>query len=290
VTLPFDEPVLVARLAQAPDRARALFAASIAERLLPLYDAYGESAGRGETALVRAGLEAAWQAATGDVAAPELEAWQTRVEALVPDDHDAGVTAETAYCENAAAAVAYALRAAAAVDDPREPAWAALQLYEAADYAAQQQLADLDLNRPGAEDELAATPVVRAALQAVEDDLAAATGAVRDDADVARLRRDARDGGLRFLLAVLRPTAADASAASASPATELLATYRVRYERWRETGIPPSAGFPAFVTALEHAGEREVVVASHGTPDRELVLLLSSDKTDLLAYLAIERP
>ena len=79
--------------------------------------------------------------------------------------------------------------------DPQEAAWAARQLYDAADYAAQRQIADLDLNDPRAEDALLATPVVQEALAGIEQDLA---GAVEDGAGSEALRPRAQEGGERL--------------------------------------------------------------------------------------------
>ncbi len=158
----------------APARARALFAASCAERLFGLYErAPGQ---------LRAALEAAWEG-------EDVARWQQVAEGLVSD--------EDPYGENAAAAVAYALRTWM-TDEPREAAWAARQVYEAADFAAQRQLEELDLNAPGAEDQLADRPVVQEALAGIADDLAAALAGT----PAADLRRAAREGSARLLALV----------------------------------------------------------------------------------------
>jgi hypothetical protein len=66
VMLRFDEPRPIARLSGAPRHGRMLFAASMAGRLLPLYDTYGKSAGRGHPAVLREGLDPAWDATDRD--------------------------------------------------------------------------------------------------------------------------------------------------------------------------------------------------------------------------------
>jgi hypothetical protein len=160
----------VERLAAAPSRARARFAAACAERLFGLYEDPPER--------LRAALDAAW-------AGEDVVRWQAVAESLVPDDDP--------YGENAAAAVAYALRTWA-TDDPQEAAWAARQIYDAADYAAQRQLEELDLSAPDAEDQLADRPVVQEALAGIDETLIAAlAGAGADE-----LRRDARAGSVRL--------------------------------------------------------------------------------------------
>ncbi len=181
-TLRYDEPALLERLTAAPARARALFAAACAERLFALY----EQAGRGDPERLRAALDAAWDGV-------DVERWQAVAEELVPAEDDDWVIA-TAYAENAAIAVAYALRARA-TDEPQEAAWAALQVYEAADFAAQRQLEELDLNVPGAEDQLADQPVVQEALAGIAETLTAALA----DTPAAELRRAAREGSDRLL-------------------------------------------------------------------------------------------
>lgn len=99
-----------------------------------------------------------------------LSAWQVVAEGLVPNEDDEAWVDEFAYGQNGAAAVAYALRTAL-TGDPQVAAWAARQVYEAADFAAQQQLPDLDLKKAGAEEELLSAPVVQEALGGIRDDL-----------------------------------------------------------------------------------------------------------------------
>ena len=190
----YDEAALVARLAAASPRARALFAALIAERLFPLYEHFAATADDGDPARLREALDTAWAALDGDVPAAELEREQAVAEALVPAEDD-GWHTTSAYGQNAAAAVAYALRTRL-TDDAQEAAWAARQAYDAADYAAQQQLEDLAFSDPGAEDALAGRPVVQEALAGIDADLA---GALSDPPPVPELREDARRGGTRLV-------------------------------------------------------------------------------------------
>lgn len=118
----------------------------------------------------------------------------------MPDEEDEGWVAESAYGQSGAAAVAYALRTQLS-DDPQEAIWGARQLYEAADYAAQQQNADLELNDPGAEELLLCTPVVQEALAGIEHDLAR----VAAGEDVTSIRQQAQDGAHRLAGLVLGP-------------------------------------------------------------------------------------
>jgi hypothetical protein len=192
----YDEAALARRLADVPAPARAAFAAAVAQRLFALYTRYADATGTSPQELGDA-LDGAWDALASAAETQRLEHWRDLAEALVPDEEEEeeGSVTESAYGQNAAAAVAYALRTQLA-DDPQEAVWAARQLYEAADFAAQHQIPDLDLNDPGAEDALASTAAVQEALAALEEDLAAVAGGAPDD--VADVRRRARDGADRL--------------------------------------------------------------------------------------------
>jgi uncharacterized protein YjaG (DUF416 family) len=194
--LRYDESTLLERLAGASPRARALFAARVAERLFGLYEYFAERSGQGAPARLREALDAAWAAVDSDVPAAELERFQEVAEELVPEEDDDWVT-ESAYGQNAAAAVAYALRARL-TSDPQEAVWAARQAYDTTDYAAQRQLGHLEFDDPGAEDALAEQPVVQEALAGLDADLEAAL-ADPPPPEIPRLRDEARSGGLRLV-------------------------------------------------------------------------------------------
>src|SRR5689334_22640300 len=101
--LRYDESALLDRLAGASPRARALFAAAVAERLFGLYEYFAETSGQGDVAALREALDAAWDPETPTA---ELERSQVQAEELVPEEDDDWVTA-SGYASNAAAAVAY---------------------------------------------------------------------------------------------------------------------------------------------------------------------------------------
>ena len=199
MTLRYDEPALLDRLAGASSRARALFAALYAERLCGFYELFARSTGQGDVARLRAALDAAWQAIDGDVDAAELERWQDVAEGLVPEEDENWVV-ESGFASDSAAAVAYALRARL-TDDPQEAAYTASSLYDASDFVAQRQLEELDLNEPGAEDALADQPVVQEALAGIEADLEAA---LTEPLEIPRLRDEARQGAAA-LVELTRP-------------------------------------------------------------------------------------
>ena len=194
----YDEPLLVVELSRLPPASRVMFAASCAERLRPLYRRYQEVSDDAHPDQLDVALEAAWGAALGAMHREDLSAWQDVAEGLVPDEDDECWVDEFAYGQNGAAAVAYALRTAL-TSDPQEAAWAARQVYEAADFAAQQQFLDLDLNAAGGEDDVLSTPVVQEALAGLGDALV--TVQPRDlplERVVAEAREQARQGGQRL--------------------------------------------------------------------------------------------
>jgi Protein of unknown function (DUF416) len=196
--LRYDEQSLVDGLSRLPLASRVMFAAACAERLRPLFRRYHEVSGEANLEQLDAALEAAWGAALGAIPRDGLSAWQTVAEGLVPNEDDESWVDEYAYGQNGAAAVAYALRTAL-TGEPQEAAWGARQVYEAADFAAQRQLPDLDQNRTDAEGELLSTPVVQEALAGMRDDLSALQpGDLPLERVLAVARERARQGGLRL--------------------------------------------------------------------------------------------
>jgi hypothetical protein len=186
--LRYDETSLIERLTGASPDARALFAALSAERLFELYVLFAKRTGQGDPGRLRAALDAAW-APDGDPAA--LERWERIAEELVPEEDEQWANV-TAYAENAAAAVAYALLTRR-TGDPEVAVLPARQAYEAADFAAQRQLEHVEYTDPGAEDALADRPIVQEALAGIEADLEAALSDPAPDA-VPALRDRARKG------------------------------------------------------------------------------------------------
>jgi len=183
----YDEVQLVQALSAETKAVRAAFAAASAERLQPLYEWFHEACGQGDPATLRAGLDAVWELVRGLPAPDGLPQLQQAAESLVPDEDDDWAE-QSAYAQNAAAAVTYAL-GSWIDDDPQQAGWAARQLYEAADYAAQQEIGDL--NSPGAEAALLARPVVQEALEGIQEDLRA----VSRPGDPLQIAQEVRDAG-----------------------------------------------------------------------------------------------
>lgn len=167
----YNEGDIVRRLADMHTDRQTAFAASIAQRLLGLYQRFQERTGMGDLAGLTAVLERVWAGIeTGQGAVVDD---QRTAESLVPDDSGEWVF-EMGYAQNSAAAVAYAVRAQL-TGDSQEAAWAARQIFEVADYAAQRQLEDNGQDEP-TEAELAGHPLVQEALGFIEVDLARLSG------------------------------------------------------------------------------------------------------------------
>jgi hypothetical protein len=178
----YDERAIVATLDAAPVLAKVRFAAACAERLVPVYQRFCDSTGQGDVHVLRGALDLAWSLGAGGSAARQaVSDAQTASEALVPHDDDDDWVFASAYAQNAAAAVAYALRTWLA-DSAQEAAWAARQVYEAADYGA--EAADGE----GAQ-------VVEEVLAAIAADLRAAGD---ETVSVEELRAGAARGGARL--------------------------------------------------------------------------------------------
>ncbi len=192
----YDEAQLVQALDAEPKAARVAFAAASAERLQPLYAWFHEVSGQGDPEVLRAALDAVWDLVLGRPSPGDLRQLQEAAESLVPDEDVGKWSEQSAYAQNAAAAVAYAVRSWI-TNDPQQAGWAARQVYEAADYAAQQDTDDL--NAPGAEDALLARPVVQEAVEGIRADLQA----VSRPGDSMEVRNAARAGGARLARLVM---------------------------------------------------------------------------------------
>jgi uncharacterized protein YjaG (DUF416 family) len=133
----YDEEHIIAELATWPRDRRVAFACAAVERLIAVYEWFTAVADQGDPAALRSALDLAWSiAASHSAPTTAIDEARDVAESLVPDDQDDNWTILSPLAQNAAAGVAYALRAWL-VDDPREAMWAARQLHEAADYLVQ---------------------------------------------------------------------------------------------------------------------------------------------------------
>lgn len=186
----YNEPAIVTRLAGLGRTQKTAFAAAAAQRLAPLFVRYAATTDDVEADAIGSIIHDVWRSVGG--AETDLRPLQHVAEGLVPDEDD-GWTIDAAYAQNAAASTAYAIRAWS-TDDAQEAAWAARQLYEAADYAAQQILTPEVSGSDGLEQALLAHPLVQDALAAIEDALAF----VERSSDFAELAERSTEGGLSW--------------------------------------------------------------------------------------------
>lgn len=136
VSTEYDEGAIKARLDDMSSVQRVLFACACAERLFPLYELFVSKTGQGDADQLRRALDMAWSVQGSVPPGGDLDRLRASVEELVPHDDEAGWFAWSPFAQNAAASVAYALRAWLS-SDSQNGVWAARQLYEAADYLLQ---------------------------------------------------------------------------------------------------------------------------------------------------------
>lgn len=193
----FDHAQLAQRLAPLPTRLRPVFAAMVAERLLPHGTAFFEESGVGVLRPLRLALDQIWRYGNGESiakaeldqaleasmaaiqaaakvatvgetipltgvqrkAAEELGATPTKLRDI-PGNHQEASTAF--YAESAASSIAYGLRAISS-DDPREPAWAGQSAYDAVDRFVLMEERNRD--KPWTEGQIRSHPVIQQELQ-----------------------------------------------------------------------------------------------------------------------------
>jgi hypothetical protein len=167
----YDQRALLARLEPLNRGAKTAFASACAQRLLPLFERYARVAGVPAHAQRLAGiLAAAWDFSSGRVI--DVRSMDSEVESMAPKDYEGEWFMESGYGQNAAAAVAYAIRTWL-TDDPQEAAWAAFQMYEVAEYAVAQAHAEMHPNVDVTDTVVVGSEIAQAALSAMEEDLAA---------------------------------------------------------------------------------------------------------------------
>src|SRR5882724_3878028 len=131
--LEFDEMELSERLEQLPRPLRAAFAAACAERLLPAYDRFSTQTKTGDALTLEQILRRLWIDLSGEAMSDEeVERQIQACMELIPKEDDGPWVPEQAAAEDAAAALAYALRCRQN-GLAKEAAWAARRAYEAVD-------------------------------------------------------------------------------------------------------------------------------------------------------------
>lgn len=182
----YDEALRV-ELKALPRRTQAAFAAACAERLYPAYDAFQRASGRDDGGLVRRALDAAWEGArTGVVREADPRSVVRRCVALIPaveNDKSLG-----AHADDAIASVAYALQAAAGLDD-EAAGWAAQRAMDSLDTLLLS--GEIDSTLPDAEQRVWEHPLVTAEIRRRDEDLQRLMGATDWEATLETVRADA---------------------------------------------------------------------------------------------------
>ena len=185
----YDEEAIKIRLRTVAPEALVAFAASCAERLFLLYREVAKQTGSGDEPALRAALDVAWSGGRpGERASAVVDAEREIAESLVPDEDGEDWTELSPLAQNAAAAVAYALRAWRSAD-AQDGVWAARQVYEAGDFL----------------DQVGSPPHQYADSDRVDSVAALLAGGIAaaladcDSGDLDRLRADAVADGERLL-------------------------------------------------------------------------------------------
>jgi uncharacterized protein YjaG (DUF416 family) len=165
VQQPYDEDRIRAELMNLSRQGQVAFACAMGELLMPTAAWLSATTNRGDPEVLRSALDVAWRFVAGDsLPASEIEEARQVAESLVPDDQDEDWTMLSPLLQNAAASVAYALRACLA-SDPRDAVWAARQVHEAADYLVQLTGSDHSyVDDPASEPMLIAIRAIESAL------------------------------------------------------------------------------------------------------------------------------
>jgi hypothetical protein len=131
----YDEAALISGLGRVEADARVAFAAACAERLFPAYEDFSRRARRGDPDVLAALLAQIWEHLISGrkMSLYEVGCAVTRSMGLIPRDEDGPWVEEQPYAENAAASVAFTLRALQ-TGKSQEAMWAARRAYEAVDH------------------------------------------------------------------------------------------------------------------------------------------------------------
>jgi uncharacterized protein YjaG (DUF416 family) len=179
-TLQFNEQWLIKKLDELSPSLKVLFAAIAAERLSLAYLNYSRLTGRGDPTALRAALERLWRDIEGEhMDGKQIQERLELVMKLMPREEDGSWIPEQASAEDAAAAVAYALRCREN-GQSTDSAWAARRAYEAVDHFVIAKMG-IDISRPGANEAVLSSRLVQAELARQRRDIDELLARYRDD-------------------------------------------------------------------------------------------------------------
>jgi uncharacterized protein YjaG (DUF416 family) len=168
--LTFNDQWLINMLDRMGPPFRTLFAAVAAERLFHAYLRYAYLSGRGNSNIMAEALNRLWSDIERQRSNPEsVKETLARVMTLIPREDDGPWVPEQAWAEDAATALAYALRC---LESGRsaDAAWAAQRAYEAVDDFVVTQNA-IDTGKPGASERILSSSLVQAELMRQRRDI-----------------------------------------------------------------------------------------------------------------------
>jgi uncharacterized protein YjaG (DUF416 family) len=166
----FDELQLRSQLAELSLSSRTAFATACAERLLGSYRKYSARTGRGDPGKLQQILDGLWEDLLGvPLSMSDIDVQIEICTRLMPREDDRPWIVEQAAAEDAAAALAYALRCRK-TGSTSEAAWAARRAYEATDQFVVNH-EDIDTNVAGAEARVLTHPIVQTELARQQRDL-----------------------------------------------------------------------------------------------------------------------
>lgn len=178
--LRFNEGLLKTELDRIAVTLRAVFAAAVAERLLPAYVSFSHKRGWGNPQLLTDILERLWRDIDGIKMDPEeLQRNIDLSMELIPQEDDIGWIPDPACAEDAAAAIVFALTCRQN-GDSQEAAWAARRAYDALDHFITTQ-EDIDPSTSGAEERIISNPLIQAEFMRQQRDLRELVAANRQD-------------------------------------------------------------------------------------------------------------
>lgn len=159
---------------------RVVFAAAVAERLLPAYVTFSQKTGRGNPHLLTEILDRLWRDIDGTKM--DLEELQKNIDLsmeLIPQEDEGPWVPDQAWAEDAAAAVVFAL-CTRQDGKSQNSVWAARRAYDALDHFIT-TLEDIDPSTAGAEERILSNPLIQGEFMRQQRDLRELVAVDRQD-------------------------------------------------------------------------------------------------------------
>lgn len=168
--LHFDEKELSRQIERLSKEHRVAFAAACAQRLIPSYERFSKKTGKGNYPSLVNTIEDLWKSLTnGQAVEKDIDERISTCMDLIPGEDDEPWITEQACAEDAASALAYALRCLR-TGESQEAAWAARRAYECLDhYVINSE--KIDTNVSGAEVQVLSHPLIQTELGRQQRDL-----------------------------------------------------------------------------------------------------------------------